>query len=258
MGRMAGGKCYIGTSGWSYAHWAKGRFYPRGMKPGDWLGFLAEHFNSVEVNSSFYRPPKPEMIARWRDVTRPRFRFAVKLWRRITHERRLADCATELAEFLAVVSTLRPKRGPLLVQLPPSLRKDVPLLDAFLTTLKSTAEHGARWRVAVEFRNRDWLCDEVCRLLTRHRAAVCLADLPRCPITAANDAPFVYIRRHGPGGGYRGCYSPEHIAADAARIRDWLAAGRDVFMYYNNDVDGHAVDNARQLMAALQSDASGA
>jgi uncharacterized protein YecE (DUF72 family) len=253
---MARGTCYIGTSGWSYTHWAKGRFYPRGMKPGDRLAFLAEHFSTVEINSSFYRLPRPEMIARWRSVTRPGFRFAVKLWRRITHEKRLQDCGAELADFLALVGALGSKRGPLLVQLPPSLRRDEARLDGFLTQLRAAARPAAgkrarRWAVTVEFRNPEWLCDEVYRLLTRHRAAVCLADLPRCPITEANAAPFVYIRRHGPGGRYRGCYGPEHIAGDARRIRAWLASGRDVYVYYNNDLEGYAVDNARQLMAAV-------
>jgi len=270
---MTRGHCYIGTSGWSYPHWAKGRFYPRGLKPGDWLGFLAEHFNTVEVNSSFYRLPRPELIARWREVTGRRFRFAVKLWRRITHEKRLAGCGSELRDFLGVARELGPKRGPLLVQLPPSLRKDVELLAEFLDTLKDVScaagagvsSRSGRWRFAVEFRSHDWLCDEVYELLSWHSAAVCLADLPRCPVTRPNVAPasertgarasagtrFVYIRRHGPGGRYRGCYSPEQIAADATAIGGWLASGYDVYVYYNNDIDGHAVDNARQLMAAV-------
>ena len=247
---MAGGRCYIGTSGWSYAHWAKGRFYPKGLKQGEWLGFFAERFGTVELNSSFYRVPKPEFIARWRTVTGGRFRFAVKLWRRITHEKRLVECGVELSSFLEVVGELKPKRGPLLVQLPPSLRKNVRRLDEFLATLKKAAGR-VRWKVAVEFRHPDWLCDEVYELLTRHRAALCLADLPRCPITEPNDAPFVYVRRHGPGGGYRGCYAPEHIAADAERIRGWLRGGKDVFVYYNNDIGGHAVDNARQLIETV-------
>ena len=247
---MAGGRCYIGTSGWSYAHWAKGRFYPKGLKQGEWLRFFAERFGTVELNSSFYRVPKPEFIARWRTVTGGRFRFAVKLWRRITHEKRLVECGVELSSFLEVVGELKPKRGPLLVQLPPSLRKNVRRLDEFLATLKK-ATGRVRWKVAVEFRHPDWLCDEVYELLTRYRVALCLADLPRCPITEPNDAPFVYVRRHGPGGGYRGCYAPEHIAADAERIRGWLRSGKDVFVYYNNDIGGHAVDNARQLIETV-------
>jgi uncharacterized protein YecE (DUF72 family) len=247
---MVDGKCHIGTSGWSYAHWAKGRFYPTGLKQGEWLRFFSERFGTVEINSSFYRLPKPEFIARWRTVTGGRFRFAVKLWRRITHEKRLVGCGADLSSFMEVAGELGPKRGPLLVQLPPSLRKDVHRLDEFLATLKKAAGR-VRWKVAVEFRNPDWLCAEVCELLTRHKAALCLADLPRCPITEPNDAPFVYVRRHGPGGGYRGCYAPEHIAADAERIRAWLGDGKDVFVYYNNDMGGHAVDNARQLIEAV-------
>ena len=248
---MADGKCQIGTSGWSYAHWAKGRFYPKGLKQGEWLRFFAEQFSTVEINSSFYRLPKPEFITRWRSVTGGRFRFAVKLWRRITHEKRLVECEAELRDFLKVMGELGPKRGPLLVQLPPSLRRDVRRLDEFLAALKK-ASGRVRWKVAVEFRNADWLCDEVHELLDRHKAALCLADLPRCPITEPNDAPFVYIRRHGPGGGYRGCYAPEHIAADAERIRGWLGRGKDVFVYFNNDIGGHAVDNARQLIEATE------
>jgi uncharacterized protein YecE (DUF72 family) len=247
---MADGTCYVGTSGWSYAHWAKGRFYPKGLKQGEWLSFLAARYATVEINSSFYRLPKPEFVARWRSVTPRRFRFAVKLWRRITHERRLAGCESELADFLKVTGELGPKRGPVLVQLPPSLRKDTDRLGTFLAVLKKTAGR-TRWKVAVEFRNREWLSDEVGALLSRHQAALCLSDLPRCPVTEPNDAPFVYVRRHGPGGGYRGCYALEHIRADAERVGHWLAGGKDVYVYYNNDLDGHAVDNARQLTEAL-------
>lgn len=247
---MPAGTHHIATSGWSYTHWAKGRFYPKGLKPGEWLAFFAQHFSTVEVNASFYRLPNPEMIARWSRVTGSRFRFSVKLWRRITHEKRLANCKQELRDFLEVVGPLGSKRGPLLVQLPPSLKKDVGRLDAFLDDLKSAAGR-ARWKIAVEFRNPDWLCKEVSDLLDRHRAALCLADLPRCRITEPNDASFVYVRRHGPGGGYRGRYSPRHIAADADHIRDWLRAGKSVFVYYNNDIDGHAVDNAQQLIEAV-------
>ncbi len=122
------GKCYIGTSGWSYSDWAKGRFYPRGLKQGEWLRYFAERFGTVEVNASFYRLPRPEMISRWHSVTGPRFRFAVKLWRRITQ-----------------------------------------------------------------------------------------------------------------------------VAADASRVRRWLQDGRNVFVYYNNDIGGHAIDNARQLIDQVSS-----
>ena len=247
---MTAGSCQIGTSGWSYAHWAKGRFYPKGTKPGDYLGYYSQHFATVELNASFYRPPKPEMVARWREVTTARFRFAVKLWRRITHERKLANCSRELRDFLSLIETFGPKRGPLLIQLPPSLHRDDERLDAFLGTFKEIAGK-TRWKLAVEFRHTSWLAAPVYELLDRYGVACVLADLERCPIVEPNDVPFVYVRRHGPGGPYRGCYSADQLAADADRIRSWLKAGKDVYVYFNNDIEGHAIDNARQLIELI-------
>jgi len=247
---MSTGKCHIGTSGWAYAHWAKGRFYPKGMKQRDWLPYFAEHFSTVEINASFYRLPKEEMVTRWRTVTGSDFHFAVKMWRRITHLKRLVNCGEDTKTFLAIVNELGPKRGPLLVQLPPSMHVNVERLDAFLADLKS-AMGRKRWKVTVEFRNTEWLCKPVYQILNRYGAALCLADMERCPITEPNDVDFVYVRRHGPGGRYRGRYSARHIAKDAVWIRDWLFSGKEVFVYYNNDVEGHAIDNARQLIDAV-------
>jgi len=242
--------CYVGTSGWSYPHWAKGRFYPSGMKPGDWLRFYADHFSTVEVNMTFYRLPAATLVKRWSDATPDYFVFTIKLWRRITHERRLVDCREELYRALEAGSALSPKRGPLLIQLPPTMRSDPELIDRFLDELHK-APTDVPWRVAVEFRDNKWLCDSVREILDRHDAALCLADMPRCSIVEPNDASFVYVRRHGPGGRYRGRYTDAHIAGDAARIREWLDQGRDVYVYFNNDLEGHAVDNARQLLDAV-------
>lgn len=252
---MPQARLYVGTSGWSYPHWAGGRFYPRGLKPGDWLAYLSQHFATVEVNSTFYRLPSDTTVRRWRTVTSPGFRFAVKLWRMITHQKKLADCDDLLRDFFSVADGFGAKRGPLLVQLPPSLHKDLQRLDAFLVRLRA-AMRRRHWRVAVEFRHQSWDDAETRALLDTHHAAACLADMERCPFTSANDVDFVYVRRHGPGGRYRGCYSGQQIAADAAQVRAWLAAGKDVYVYYNNDVGGHAVDNARQLLAACGQDPS--
>ncbi|MFQ6049145.1 MAG: DUF72 domain-containing protein, partial [Phycisphaerae bacterium] len=212
------GRLYVGTSGWAYKHWAAGRFYPQGLRPSEWLGYLAERFPTVEVNSSFYRLPSESMVQRWCDLTGPQFRFAVKLWRLITHRKRLIDCREPLGVFLAVAKTFGRKRGPLLVQLPPSMHKDLPRLERFLDDLRA-AMGRTTWRLAVEFRHPSWADDQTTALLDAHRAALCLADMPSCPFTEPGQADFIYIRRHGPGGRYRGRYSPRHIAADAQRIR---------------------------------------
>jgi uncharacterized protein YecE (DUF72 family) len=248
---VAEGKYHIGTSGWSYAHWAKGRFYPKGLKQGEWLRFYAEQFATAEVNMTFYRVPKPEMLTRWRDATGPGFCFAIKLWRGITHLARLKNCGESLRGFLKVADELKEKRGPLLVQLPPSMRLDLGLLDAFLSDLGEAMVRDP-WRVAVEFRNKESLTLAVAELLDRHDAALCLADMPQCKAEQPNDVPFVYVRRHGPGGRYAGCYSGAHIAADAKRVRGWLDEGRDVYVYYNNDIEGYAIDNALALIARLE------
>lgn len=248
---MRRGRCLIGTSGWSYTDWARGRFYPRGLPRGEWLRFFAKHFPTVEINSSFYRVPRVEYVSRWRRSTTTRFRFAVKLWRGITHHKRLVDCSRDLERFFDVVNRLGPKRGPLLVQLPPNLRVAPEALHSFLEDARAAAR-PLRWRIAVELREPSSLNEEVMEILTRNGAALCLSDMPRCPVSEPNDAGFVYVRRHGPGGRYRGCYSPGMISADARRVGAWLRGGRDVFVYYNNDVDGHAIENARSLLKRIE------
>ena len=247
---MTTGRFYIGTSGWCYSHWAKGRFYPKGLKQADWLHFFSQHFTTVEVNCSFYRLPHAEMVVRWRKLTGVNFRFAVKLWRHITHEKRLIDCREPLSRFFNAVGEFRIKRGPLLVQLPPSMQKNLDRLETFLNDLKQAAGR-TRWKVAVEFRNAQWLDDDVFDLLNRYGAALCLADMEKCPMTEPNEVDFIYIRRHGPGGRYRGCYAKHHLEQDAERIRIWLSVGKDVYIYFNNDVEGYAVDNAKQLRELL-------
>jgi uncharacterized protein YecE (DUF72 family) len=169
----------------------------------------------------------------------------------ITHQKKLADFHDLLEKFMGIANSFGRKRGSLLVQLPPSLNKDTDRLSSFLKDFRKVTR-SKRWRVVVEFRDRSWLCPEVYGVLDRAGAGVCLADMDRCPITEPNEAKFVYVRRHGPGGRYRGRYGDKHIAADAERIRGWLKGGRDVYVYYNNDVDGHAVDNAGQLKQMVE------
>jgi uncharacterized protein YecE (DUF72 family) len=190
------------------------------------------------------------MFTRWHEMTDSQFLFAVKLWRRITHHKRLKNCSQELKDFFTVACGLGSKCGPLLVQLPPSMPLDTVRLHAFLDDLKCMIGKNPR-KVAVEFRNKQWLCESVYALLDDYDVALCLADMPSCPITIPNNASFIYIRRHGPGGRYHGCYSAGHIMNDAEMIRSWCDQGRDVYVYFNNDAEGHALDNARQLIEKI-------
>jgi uncharacterized protein YecE (DUF72 family) len=191
-------------------------------------------------------------MSKWADAVPSDFKFALKLWRGITHYRKLTNTAEFLERFFAFANALgASQRGPLLVQLPPNLGKDLPRLDAFIDELK-VASGTSRWKFAIEFRNRTWLTDDVYKHMERQRVAVALADMERCPITEPNDVSLVYVRRHGPLGPYHGRYTEEHINQDAERIKKWLARKKMIYVYYNNDWGGHAVDNASQLVEAVR------
>lgn len=258
MVARAAGQLHIGTSGWNYSHWRE-VFYPRSVPARRWLMFYAERFTTVEVNNTFYRKPTVSMIESWQEATPPHFRFAIKMWRGITHYRQLLNTPDLLEKFMPVIAHLAPaRRAPLLVQLPERMKPNGERLDRFLADLRESMDQPG-FRVAVEFRNPQWLTPEIVQLLSAHGAALCLADMSYCPITLPNvgegGVDFIYIRRHGGHGQYGGPgdYTPEEIAADARAIAADLAAGRDVYVYYNNDLGGHAVFNARSLEDSLRS-----
>jgi uncharacterized protein YecE (DUF72 family) len=241
------GAAWIGTSGWNYKHW-KGSIYPPGVAQKRWLAHLSSQwFDTVELNTSFYRIPTESSVDEWNRVAPPNFRFALKLWRGITHYRKLRNSVEFLERFFKVMDRLDAShRGPLLIQLPPNQGKDIEKLDSFLTDLKGVA--GRRWKQAVEFRNTAWYTGDVYSLLDRRGVALCIHDMRGSAVDRPNDVPLVYVRRHGPTEKkYHGSYTSEQLKEDARRIKAWLAERRDVWIYYNNDVGGHAVRNAQEL-----------
>ena len=247
---MKNARAYVGTSGWNYSQW-RARFYPKELRQADWLAHYTSHFRSVEVNNTFYRVPDRETVDLWARDAPSAFRFAVKMWRGVSHFKKLKDCREHLEKFYLPVAVLPAgQRGPVLVQLPSNQGKDLPKLDAFLGEFRAVTR-PAHWKVAVEFRNGDWLCPETYHVLDRRRAAICLHDMPPAAVIEPNDASFVYLRRHGPAGDYRHSYSDRALREDARRIRRWLEEGRMVFAYFNNDAEACAVSNARQLKKEL-------
>lgn len=248
-----GARAYIGTSGWNYKHWRNLVYEPK-FPQKKWLGFMVENFDTVEVNTSFYRIPKPETVASWQESTPEHFVFALKLWRGITHYRKL-KAAGDLTERFLQSSEALPvnRRAPLLIQLPPNQGKDLPKLEEYVREYRELAP--TNWDIAVEFRNASWLEADVYQSMDRLEVAICIHDMIGKGATdEVNDAPFVYVRRHGSAGGrYAGSYSPEAIAHDAERIRGWVGQGRRVYVYYNNDIGGHAFWNAKDLRAAISS-----
>jgi uncharacterized protein YecE (DUF72 family) len=240
-------KAWVGTSGWNYKHW-RDEIYPRGLPVKHWLEDYARLFDTVEINNSFYRVPAEGTMAGWQRQTPPGFRFAPKLWRGITHYRRLKNCREFLDSFFRVSNELdATRRGPVLIQLPPQSGKELDRLLPFLDDFYEAAE--GQWQAAVEFRNPGWNSPEVDEALAARSVAVCVHDMEgKGSRTEPNDAPFVYLRRHGShGSAYAGSYSPEETVRDAISITKWLEQGRDVYVYFNNDIGGHAVRNAQSL-----------
>jgi uncharacterized protein YecE (DUF72 family) len=234
----------IGTSGYVYRHWRDGVFYPVGLRHRDELTYYSGVFRTVELNSPFYRVPTPETFARWRDATPDDFTFAVKLSRGITHYRRLHDVADPLDEFLERAHVLGPKLGPLLVQLPPDFKRDMPRLEEFLAVIPSRP----RW--VIEFRHPSWQSPDVYGVMGRYGVALCVPIGGALDADLVTTAPFTYLRVHR-GPNRRGYMGTDGLRPWAARIRALTRAGRDVYVYFNNDTAGYAVRDAGLLMDML-------
>ena len=234
---------YIGTSGWSYAHW-QGVLYPSGLPNREWLAYYVQHFQTVEVNRTFYRWPRAATFAHWARRLPPGFCLSVKAPRGLTHGARLQAPDTWLSRIQSSLQPLGEKRGALLVQLPPDLPCDLPRLEAFLHRLPATG-----LRVAVEFRHPSWHLEAVFQRLERYQVAYTVMSGANLPCILRATAPFVYLRLHGPDPQwlYTGSYSEADLGWWAERIDEWARQGRDVLAYFNNDGDGHAVRNAWRL-----------
>lgn len=231
-------RLYCGACGWNYPHW-KLRFYPAGVPQRKWLDYYSQRFDTVEINNSFYRLPEKSTFERWRGESPEDFIFAVKASRYLTHVKKLKEPEEPLQRILTHSEGLREKRGPLLYQFPPNWGIDLERLESFLRLLPGDVRH------VFEFRNDSWQNETVWSLLGRYSAAYCIMDSPGLPLHLRTTAAFSYIRMHGsaePGGNY----TDDLLAAWARRIGDLLALG-DVYIYFNNDYDGHAVWNALTL-----------
>jgi uncharacterized protein YecE (DUF72 family) len=233
---------HIGTSGWSYAHWA-GVLYPEGLPASRRLDYYLPRFRTAELNASYYRWPSDSSFAHWRRRLPPEFLLSVKAPGALTHIKRLFAPETWLARISRSLARLGDRRGVLLVQLPPGAGVDEPRLAYFLARIP------VGLRVAVEFRNATWHRDSVFALLEQHAAAYCVMSGARLPCVLRATARFVYLRLHGPDHGhlYAGSYSDQDLRWWADRIREWRDQGRDVFAYFNNDGGGNAVRNALTL-----------
>lgn len=235
------GKCFIGTSGWSYDHWA-GVFYPPDLKTADRLAFYINHFNSVEINNTFYHLPTPSAFKGWREPAPKGFIYALKGSRFITHMKKLKDPKEPLHLFLERARILKDNLGPILFQLPPHWRCNTERLKEFVKLLPSNM------RFAFEFREPSWFNKEIYDILKENNIALCIYHMPEFESLIEVTSKFVYIRFHGTEFLYGGRYSKKELSKWADLINGFIKEGKDVYVYFNNDANGYAVINAKELM----------
>jgi uncharacterized protein YecE (DUF72 family) len=209
------------------------------------LWYYASQFDSVEINGSFYRLPSEKAVAAWASQAPPGFVYAWKASRFITQAKTLKDVAEPVALVFARMALLGPAVGPALFQLPPQLRLNLDRLAAFLARLPESS------RVAVEFRHPSWYAPAILKLLTDHDVALCVSDHHDAPAPWEVTASFAYVRGHGPGGRYAGRYTVRELDQWARLIGRWALEGRDVYAYFDNDIESAAPLDARAFKTMI-------
>jgi len=232
-------KVYAGASGWAYSSW-KPDFYPAKLASAKFLSYYATRLNSVEVNYTFRSLPTDQQLKGWIAATPPGFKFAIKAHQRITHLKRLRGAAESTAEFISFLQPLERagKLGPVLFQLPPNLKCDVPLLAEFLASLPY------RLRAAFEFRDTSWFVDEVFAALRKRNAALCLAESEVIQAPPVQTADFFYLRLR------KDRYSAKSLCEKTQRVAD-LVPRAEVFAYFKHGETPDAASHAESLLAAI-------
>ncbi|MFL6767145.1 MAG: DUF72 domain-containing protein [Sphingomicrobium sp.] len=235
----------VGCSGWVYKHW-RGLFYPAELPQKRWYQYYASHFDTVEINNSFYRLPAASTFDRWRNQAPDGFCYAVKANRFITQAKKLKDCEEPLDRFLGPTRQLGEHLGPILFQLPPRFRLNLERLENFLQLLPGDLIH------VFEFRDKSWLIEETLALLDRFGAGFVSHDLTGFETLDWACGKAAYVRFHGTAGKYRGRYSARQIAKWAEWFQDQQCSGRSCWAYFNNDIGGDAIADALALKQKIE------
>ncbi len=258
------GKVYIGTSGWAYSHW-QSVFYPADLPSKNKLKYYSKHFKTIEINYSFYHLPRPATYQKWYKETPADFLFSVKASRFITHIKRLKRVKLPFETFLNNALNLKEKLGPVLFQFPPSFlasQDNIKRLENFLGFVDKKSEKivfgsansssenlsSVNLRFAFEFRHKTWLSEKVYKLLKKYKVAWVIADSPSYPKAEKVTADFCYIRMHGSQVLFSSKYTEKELKDLARKIKKWQKDGLDVYCYFNNDVQGFAIENAKKLL----------
>ena len=263
------GKLFIGTSGWVYWDW-QGIFYPEDLSSKEKLKYFSEHFKTTEINYSFYHLPRPSTYQNWYSQVPEDFLFAVKASRFITHIKRLSGVKEAWKQFIENALYLKEKLGPILFQFPPSFKatnENINRLEKFLKLITNTLNPKPyTLKFAFEFRHKSWFtpldnenlmgCNEkIYNLLKKYNVAWVIADSPNYPKAEVVTADFVYIRMHGSKVLFSSKYTKKELSSLTQKIKKWLTCpepGRrktcDVYVYFNNDAMGYAIENAKELL----------
>jgi len=215
------------------------------------LSFYASLFNSIEINSSFYKVPLAATVAKWSADVPQNFKFTYKLWQEITHNKELVFNPEDVDRFMQVIDNAGDKKGCLLVQFPPSITIARLVQLEYLLSVISKNDPDREWKLCVEFRHRSWYTDDVYELLTKYQADFVLHDMPAsiAPLISLSD-DFVYLRFHGPNGGYRGSYADDFLYEYAQYVKEWQQEGKTVYAYFNNTM-GDALNNLTKLSSFI-------
>lgn len=243
-------KLHIGTSGWAYSHW-DGIFYPEDLPSKNKLKYFSRYFKTVEINYSFYHLPRPTTFQNWYKQASRGFIFAVKVSRFITHIKRLKNVKGAWEQLIENALNLKEKLGPILFQFPPSFRatKDnIQRLENFLKTINIQQLTIYNLHFAFEFRHKTWYDQIIYNLLKKYKVAWVIADSSRYPRADVVTANFVYIRMHGPKAIFSSKYTKKELSSLSQEIKRWLRQKLDVYVYFNNDFYGYALENARELI----------
>lgn len=231
---------YIGTSGWHYDDW-RGIFYPDNLPKNKWLEFYAQYFPTVEINNTFYRLPSEKAARAWYNDSPREFFFAVKVSRYLTHIKRLKDAAKSIEIFMSRTAPLKEKLKLLLYQLPENFHRNDERLEEFLKVLPQGYKH------VVEFRHKSWYSEEVYSILRRYNIAFCIFDMPGLTSPVMATADFAYIRFHGKDDIYTSKYGDRDLEEWAEKIKKLPANVKAVYIYFNNDAAGYAIENAMMI-----------
>lgn len=241
-------KIYIGTSGWSYKHW-KHVFYPAGVKATDYLSYHAQHFNITEINTSFYHLPKEQTIIDWAAKVPPHFKFCAKMSRYLTHMKKLHQPEEPLERFFSVFNCMQAVMGPVLIQLPPALPFNYEVAKHFYEVLNCLY---SPYNFVIEVRHPTWLQTNSFTLMSAYNIGLVIAQSGhRFPYAEAITATNIYIRFHGPDELYASSYTDEMLSSFAAKFKAWRSNGHVIWAFFNNDINGYAIANAKRLIELL-------